>query len=273
MGSRKTCQNYFLFFVIAMMLAVFLLLNYYIDIIYDLRSELSQTSTDLIECQAKNEDCLSEIVNLEERIAKKRANYFFQDSQKNNFLGVVPTRSSKSTNPLPNYDLRRVLLLPQSTNDQETLKKFKEKWQVTNPLYESCGLTRSRVPSRKLTQSVCNIGIITSWHPRPCGIATYSSKLLEGLKASCPPSSRIEVIAVCVQIPNTQAPYLYLFSLRYITPTSCPCPPSTPLFCPSPGTILPLTPPSPLRSTLATTPFYSSLMNLDSTMTRVFCVC
>ena len=46
------------------------------------------------------------------------------------------------------------------------------------------------------TTPVCDYVIISTWSPRLCGIATFSSALRNALLATCPPGSRVDVVAV-----------------------------------------------------------------------------
>jgi hypothetical protein len=46
------------------------------------------------------------------------------------------------------------------------------------------------------TSPVCDFVIISTWSPRLCGIATFSSALRNSLLAACPPGSRVDVVAV-----------------------------------------------------------------------------
>lgn len=43
---------------------------------------------------------------------------------------------------------------------------------------------------------LCDFVIISTWSPRLCGIATFSSALRNSLLAACPPGSRVDVVAV-----------------------------------------------------------------------------
>lgn len=96
------------------------------------------------------------------------------------------------------YDLRDTLLLPSSTSEEMTLQAFQSHWQSINVLYSKCGVTRNRqLPSsRSSSSSLCDYVIISSWAPRPCGIATHSGMLYDALRRVCPLKSRIDVIAV-----------------------------------------------------------------------------
>jgi hypothetical protein len=99
------------------------------------------------------------------------------------------------------YDLRDTLLLSKSSPDSEVMKQFKMKWQVTSSLYETCGIVTS-IPPLPLFPPLssthpCRLAIISSWFPRPCGIATHSHMLLNGLHQVCPPlNSQLDVLAV-----------------------------------------------------------------------------
>lgn len=108
---------------------------------------------------------------------------------------------SRSNTPLPYpYDLKDTLLLSKSSTDSQVMKEFKMKWQVTSPLYDTCGAVTSIPPpllTAPLTSShPCRVAIISSWFPRPCGIATHSHMLLNGLRQVCPENSELDVIAV-----------------------------------------------------------------------------
>jgi hypothetical protein len=111
-----------------------------------------------------------------------------------------PSRSSNHHNPPYPYDLRDTLFLSKTSTDSKVMKEFKMKWQVTSPLYETCGLVTSIPPpvlAAPLTSAhACRIAIISSWFPRPCGIATHSHMLLDGLRQVCPDTSELDVIAV-----------------------------------------------------------------------------
>ena len=96
------------------------------------------------------------------------------------------------------YTLRDVLLLSKHHDDVSVMNTFMKKWQQDDGRYLSCGRTENRILSDQVRDelSVCDVAIITSWYPRPCGIATHSGKLVEALKKVCPEHSRIHVIAV-----------------------------------------------------------------------------
>jgi hypothetical protein len=123
-------------------------------------------------------------------------------------LPFVPLRFGSASSegegsPVEKYDLRDVLLLPKSMSDQEVMSAFQSKWQLTSPLYRQCGAVKSISPPTLLPPSPassptnpCHIAIISSWFPRPCGIATHSHMLYDGLRHSCPPNSEIDIIAV-----------------------------------------------------------------------------
>lgn len=49
-------------------------------------------------------------------------------------------------------------------------------------------------PQRKTP--TCDFVIVSTWSPRMCGIATFSSALRSALLESCPPGSRVDVVAV-----------------------------------------------------------------------------
>ena len=55
------------------------------------------------------------------------------------------------------------------------------------------GVPVSHVASTAL---VCDFVIISTWAPRLCGIATFSSALRDALLEACPPGSRVDVVAV-----------------------------------------------------------------------------
>jgi len=95
------------------------------------------------------------------------------------------------------YDLRDVLYLPENSDDATVMKEFTSKWDVQDGKYYRCGKTKNILLNEAARQkNVCDIVIISSWSPRPCGIATHSGKLYEALKYNCPEGSRIDVIAM-----------------------------------------------------------------------------
>ena len=102
------------------------------------------------------------------------------------------------------YRLADVLLLPGSLSDAQVMSAFQNKWSLNdNPLYRQCGLVSSRRQVEMAPHKICHIAVLTSWSPRSCGIATYSSKLIEGLITRCPKGSQIDVLAV----RNPNEPY------------------------------------------------------------------
>jgi hypothetical protein len=96
------------------------------------------------------------------------------------------------------YDLRDVMLLSKSTTDDSVLKSFSRKWNIDFEIYQKCGITRSRnyKPIENKDMNNYNIAIISSWAPRPCGIATHSGKLVEGIKKISNKNFNIDVFAV-----------------------------------------------------------------------------
>ena len=105
------------------------------------------------------------------------------------------TSYAKISPETSSYDLRDVLLLPPSASHDMTLQAFQSKWQLKSQLYVSCGVTVNRAPPSHVPP-LCDYVIISSWAPRPCGIATHSGMLYEALRRVCPEKSRIDVIAV-----------------------------------------------------------------------------
>lgn len=96
-----------------------------------------------------------------------------------------------------NYDLREALYLQDTLTESEVMGEFLHKWSQTDSRYRRCGLTKNRMlQDFARERKVCDFVIISSWAPRPCGIATHSGKLVEALKKACPADSRIDVIAV-----------------------------------------------------------------------------
>ena len=51
-------------------------------------------------------------------------------------------------------------------------------------------------PTSTSSPRICDYVIISTWSPRLCGIATFSSALRNSLLAACPPGSRVDVVAV-----------------------------------------------------------------------------
>lgn len=98
----------------------------------------------------------------------------------------------------PSYDLRDVLFLPRDTPDNGVMHEFLHRWQLKSNIYGRCGLVKSRPHYKKpiFPKPTCSVAVITSWFPRPCGIATHSAKLVEGLRHVCPLGSSLDVIAV-----------------------------------------------------------------------------
>lgn len=95
------------------------------------------------------------------------------------------------------YDLREALYLPDQLTESQVMEEFMKKWSQTDSRYKRCGLTRNRqLHAFAHERKICDMVIISSWAPRPCGIATHSGKLVEALKKACPKDSRIDVIAV-----------------------------------------------------------------------------
>lgn len=121
---------------------------------------------------------------------------------------LLTSYSTKSILDTRSYDLRDVLLLPSSTSDEMTLQAFQSHWQSNHVLYSKCGVTTNRQPisSHTASSSICDYVIISSWAPRPCGIATHSGMLYDALRRVCPLKSRIDVIAVTTSDQPTDAP-------------------------------------------------------------------
>ena len=95
------------------------------------------------------------------------------------------------------YDLRDMFFLPRDTRDSDVLQVFMKKWGQEDIRYSRCGRAANRALEQdERAKNPCDIAIITSWFPRPCGIATHSGKLVEALQNACPSGSRIHVIAV-----------------------------------------------------------------------------
>ena len=97
------------------------------------------------------------------------------------------------------YRLADALLLTNTIENDQIMSYFQEKYHLEDsPLISQCGVVMSRdwnfeEVRRKAKRK---IAIISSWSPRPCGIATYSSKLVEGLQSQSSIGSEIDVIAV-----------------------------------------------------------------------------
>jgi hypothetical protein len=112
----------------------------------------------------------------------------------------IQNQAENFLSPAGDYDLRDLLLLPKAISDHETMTEFQSKWQLTSPLYGQCGAVRSiappSIPPPVSSTNPCRIAIISSWFPRPCGIATHSHMLFDGIRHSCPPNSEIDIIAV-----------------------------------------------------------------------------
>eukprot|EP01041_Mallomonas_annulata_P011849 gene11849-24839_t len=106
-------------------------------------------------------------------------------------------KTTSSIFPFRIYNLRESLYTPKDYSDEEVLNLFLQKWNLNDIRYKQCGLISNQKNTNKIQNiKICDIVIITSWYPRPCGIATHSNKLIEALQAVCTPNSRIDVIAV-----------------------------------------------------------------------------
>jgi glycosyltransferase involved in cell wall biosynthesis len=111
--------------------------------------------------------------------------------------------STTGSLPLRQYRIADMLQLSGSLSDKDVMSAFQHKWGVDSPLYAQCGRVSSRhwtgaaaAAVRPIEHITCKIAVLSSWSPRSCGIATYSSHLVQGLEARCPPGSKIDVVAV-----------------------------------------------------------------------------
>lgn len=147
--------------------------------------EIHQLSSELLH-QTQQESLLElDIKNLQEKVSLMNQ--------------LREKRNQKITEYLP-YDLRDVLYLSKLQTNSEVMQEFKKKWQVTSPLYETCGVVQSILPPTLHpsfgASNPCKIAIVSSWFPRPCGIATHSHMLYDGITDVCPTNSQIDILAI-----------------------------------------------------------------------------
>lgn len=172
--------------------------------------QLLENKTLLQEQHSELESCHRELEqkDQQENLLQKDLNHL-QTLVKQSPLSLSLSSSSSSKrqpswlseSPVGDYDLRDILLLPKVMSDREVMRAFQSKWQLTSPLYERCGVVKSIafpsiLPAPVTSTKPCRIAIISSWFPRPCGIATHSHMLYDGIRHTCPPNSEIDVIAV-----------------------------------------------------------------------------
>ena len=163
------------------------------------RLEIQDKSDELKDCMLETKEQDIMISKLEFDLLQARQKSLPPQDHASNFAHVYASPSGgRSHGVLKPYDLRDVLFLPRDTPDNDVMQTFVQQWGVNSNLYGHCGLVTSRGGYEKpiYPKKTCNIAIISSWYPRPCGIATHSAKLVEGLKHVCPSGSSIDVIAV-----------------------------------------------------------------------------
>jgi hypothetical protein len=159
--------------------------------------QLQENSEDLKDCLREMEEQDKMISKLELDLQQVHRKSIPTDTARFKPVHSLPLPGVKPLES-PIYDLKDVLFLPRDTPDNGVLQAFINRWQLKSNIYGHCGLVKSRAPYQKpiFPKPSCSVAIITSWFPRPCGIATHSAKLVEGLKHICPPGSSIDVIAV-----------------------------------------------------------------------------
>ena len=161
---------------------------------------LESETADLQECMSEIQEHDEIIVKLEADISNMQRKTIIDIPNKKTEPQFPSTLPSPSKQPV--YDLRNVLYLSHTASDNDVMQFFLQQWQVDSPLYGHCGRVTNRPPydPPPFPPEKCNVVVVTSWAPRPCGIATFSAKLVEGLQHTCPLGSAIDVIAVSMSM-------------------------------------------------------------------------
>ena len=80
------------------------------------------------------------------------------------------------------------------------LSAFDHKWSMSSA-FKNCAVNSAPYPSNMLSRpatvrDLCRIAIVTTYPPRECGIATFSSMLEAGLLQACGDDAHVRVVAV-----------------------------------------------------------------------------
>jgi len=168
--------------------------------VYSLLLENSDITDSLLDCMNDGEDYRKELHESEVIIDALEESLIETEDKRQKYIISLDSERGRGHSSWRPYHLSEVLQASEALSDEQVMSAFQEKWRLSeNPLYPKCGLVTSRPPAHSHRQNpptTCQIAVLTSWRPRACGIATYSSKLVQGLEARCPKGSNIDIVAV-----------------------------------------------------------------------------